>query len=80
MSGRTRTSTGSSRSIWMRDEGRPCTCQAPAAHLGEAFRAINPDYIIPMHCTGMNTIIAVHRVMPQKLVMPPTGTRVIFGV
>jgi len=43
------------------------------------FKAINPDYIIPSHCTGFNTIIAVHRTMPQKLVMPSTGTRVIFG-
>ena len=45
----------------------------------EAFKAIDPDYIIPMHCTGLNTIIAVHMAMPKKLVMPSTGTRVIFG-
>src|SRR5439155_1432947 len=45
----------------------------------EAFRAIDPDYIIPMHCTGFNTIVAVHHAMPKKLVMPSTGTRVIFG-
>jgi 7,8-dihydropterin-6-yl-methyl-4-(beta-D-ribofuranosyl)aminobenzene 5'-phosphate synthase len=45
----------------------------------EAFKAIDPDYVIPSHCTGLNTIIAVHRAMPQKLVMPSTGTRVIFG-
>ncbi|MGH7323720.1 MAG: MBL fold metallo-hydrolase [Candidatus Rokuibacteriota bacterium] len=45
----------------------------------EAFKQINPDYIIPSHCTGVNTIIAVHREMPKKLVMPSTGTRVIFG-
>jgi len=45
----------------------------------EGFKAINPDYIIPSHCTGLNTIIAVHRAIPQKLVMPSTGTRVIFG-
>src|SRR5262245_49135804 len=44
-----------------------------------AFKAINPDYIIPMHCTGLNTIIAIHQTMPQKLVMPSTGTRVVFG-
>jgi len=44
-----------------------------------AFKDINPDYIIPMHCTGLNTIIATHREMPKKLVMPSTGTRVIFG-
>jgi 7,8-dihydropterin-6-yl-methyl-4-(beta-D-ribofuranosyl)aminobenzene 5'-phosphate synthase len=46
----------------------------------EAFRQIDPDYIIPMHCTGINTIMAVHQAMPKKLVMPSTGTRVVFGV
>src|SRR5216110_3143966 len=45
----------------------------------EAFKAIDADYIIPMHCTGFNTIIAVHATMPKKLVMPSTGTRVVFG-
>ncbi|HEY7039753.1 MAG TPA: MBL fold metallo-hydrolase [Methylomirabilota bacterium] len=45
-----------------------------------AFKDIDPDYIIPAHCTGLNTIIAVHQTMPKKLVMPSTGTRVIFGV
>ena len=45
----------------------------------EAFKQIDPDYIIPMHCTGMNTIVAVHQAMPKKLVMPSTGTRVVFG-
>jgi 7,8-dihydropterin-6-yl-methyl-4-(beta-D-ribofuranosyl)aminobenzene 5'-phosphate synthase len=44
-----------------------------------AFREIDPDYIIPAHCTGLNTIIAVYQAMPRKLVMPSTGTRVIFG-
>jgi 7,8-dihydropterin-6-yl-methyl-4-(beta-D-ribofuranosyl)aminobenzene 5'-phosphate synthase len=44
-----------------------------------AFKAINPDYILPAHCTGINTIIAVNREMPAKLVMPSTGTRVVFG-
>jgi 7,8-dihydropterin-6-yl-methyl-4-(beta-D-ribofuranosyl)aminobenzene 5'-phosphate synthase len=44
-----------------------------------AFRELDPDYIIPCHCTGLNTIIAVHLVMPKKLVMPSSGTRVIFG-
>ena len=44
-----------------------------------AFKAINPDYVIPAHCTGLNTIMAVHREMPAKLIMPSTGTRVVFG-
>jgi len=45
----------------------------------DAFRAIGPDYVIPMHCTGWNTIMAIHQAMPKQLVMPSTGTRVIFG-
>src|SRR5205823_4676573 len=44
----------------------------------QAFKAIDPDYVIPEHCTGLNTIMAVHREMPKKLVMPSTGTRVTF--
>ena len=44
-----------------------------------AFKEIDPDYLMPAHCTGLNTIIAVHQAMPGKLVMPSTGTRVIFG-
>ena len=44
----------------------------------DALKAIDPDYIIPMHCTGWNTT-AVQRVMPAKLVIPSRGTRVIFG-
>jgi 7,8-dihydropterin-6-yl-methyl-4-(beta-D-ribofuranosyl)aminobenzene 5'-phosphate synthase len=46
----------------------------------EAFKAINPDYLLPSHCTGWNTIFAIQRELPKKLVMPSTGTRVIFGV
>lgn len=45
----------------------------------EAMKEINPDYLIPMHCTGFRTIMAVQREMPQKLIMPSTGTRVVFG-
>jgi len=45
----------------------------------QAFRAMDPDYIIPAHCTGLNTIIAVQRELPAKLVLPSTGTRVVFS-
>ncbi len=43
------------------------------------FKEIAPDYILPMHCTGLNTIFAIEREMPQKLIAPSTGTRVVFG-
>jgi 7,8-dihydropterin-6-yl-methyl-4-(beta-D-ribofuranosyl)aminobenzene 5'-phosphate synthase len=45
----------------------------------EAMKKINPDYLIPMHCTGFRTIMAIQREMPEKLIMPSTGTRVVFG-
>ena len=44
-----------------------------------AFREIDPEWIVPQHCTGINTIMAIHQAMPKKLVMPSTGTRVVFG-
>jgi 7,8-dihydropterin-6-yl-methyl-4-(beta-D-ribofuranosyl)aminobenzene 5'-phosphate synthase len=44
-----------------------------------ALKEINPDYLIPMHCTGIRTMMAVQREMPQKLIMPSTGTSVVFG-
>ena len=43
------------------------------------MKEINPDYIIPMHCTGLRTIMAVQREMPEKLILPSTGTSVVFG-
>jgi 7,8-dihydropterin-6-yl-methyl-4-(beta-D-ribofuranosyl)aminobenzene 5'-phosphate synthase len=45
----------------------------------EAFKEFRPDHVIPAHCTGINTIMALHREMPKTLVLPSTGTRVIFG-
>jgi 7,8-dihydropterin-6-yl-methyl-4-(beta-D-ribofuranosyl)aminobenzene 5'-phosphate synthase len=44
-----------------------------------ALKQIDPDYMIPMHCTGFRTMMAVQREMPEKLIMPSTGTSVVFG-
>ena len=45
----------------------------------DALKQINPDFLLPMHCTGTNTISAIQRELPGRLVMPSTGTRVVFG-
>lgn len=45
----------------------------------QAYKTIDPDYIVPERCTGPNTIFAIHRQVPNKLAMPSTGTRVVFG-
>ena len=37
------------------------------------------DGRVPMHCIGLNTIIAVQMATPGKLVTPSKGTRGVFG-
>jgi 7,8-dihydropterin-6-yl-methyl-4-(beta-D-ribofuranosyl)aminobenzene 5'-phosphate synthase len=45
----------------------------------EEMRALNPDVIIPMHCSGDNFARAVRETMPDKLIQPSTGARLTFG-
>lgn len=44
-----------------------------------ALKAIDPDYIIPMHCTGdaFSDIAKVE--MPGKVLRSYTGTRFVFS-
>ncbi|MES2045517.1 MAG: MBL fold metallo-hydrolase [Pseudomonadota bacterium] len=43
------------------------------------FAAIDPRYIIPMHCTGEVFIAEALRVMPQKIVRSYVGSRFVFA-
>jgi len=45
----------------------------------EALKEINPDYVIPMHCSGPTFARMVEQAMPGKLIPSSTGTRFIFG-
>jgi len=44
-----------------------------------AFIAIDPSYIVPMHCTGEMFIEEALRQMPQKIIRPYVGTRLVMG-
>ncbi len=44
----------------------------------EALREINPDYIIPTHCTGRNATNAIERELPQKFLLNMSGTKLTF--
>lgn len=46
--------------------------------IGE-IKALNPDVIVPMHCSGDNFARAVRETMPDKLIQPSTGARLTFG-
>ena len=43
------------------------------------IKALDPDVIIPMHCSGDNFIQAVRAQTPDKLALATTGARVTFG-
>jgi 7,8-dihydropterin-6-yl-methyl-4-(beta-D-ribofuranosyl)aminobenzene 5'-phosphate synthase len=44
-----------------------------------ALKAINPDHVIPMHCTGEAFADIVQQEMPRKFIRSYTGSRFIFG-
>ncbi len=45
----------------------------------DALAALNPDVIIPMHCSGQKFTNAVAAKMPDRLVLNSTGSRYTFG-
>jgi len=44
-----------------------------------ALKDLDPDYVIPMHCSGATFTWMVRDAMPGKLIMSYTGTRFVFG-
>jgi 7,8-dihydropterin-6-yl-methyl-4-(beta-D-ribofuranosyl)aminobenzene 5'-phosphate synthase len=57
---------------------RPRT-EAEAKQTVAEFAAIDPTYIVPMHCTGEVFIQEAMRVMPGKIVRPYVGTELVFA-
>jgi 7,8-dihydropterin-6-yl-methyl-4-(beta-D-ribofuranosyl)aminobenzene 5'-phosphate synthase len=55
---------------------------APADYLGQVvaeIKELDPDVIVPMHCSGENFVRTVREQMPDKLLVSYTGARLIFG-
>jgi 7,8-dihydropterin-6-yl-methyl-4-(beta-D-ribofuranosyl)aminobenzene 5'-phosphate synthase len=44
------------------------------------LEALDPDVVIPMHCSGADFIDTMRRRMPRELVTTNVGTRFTFGV
>ena len=49
-------------------------------HTIAELKALAPDVLVPMHCTGKGFIAAALREMPQQTVLTNTGSRFTFGV
>ena len=55
---------------------------APADYLNQVMaeiKKLDPDVIIPMHCSGENFIRAVREQMPDKLLVSYNGAHLTFG-
>lgn len=50
------------------------------AHTVEEFERLDPDVLIPMHCTGQPFIEMARARMPEKMVQSFVGSRFTFGV
>lgn len=48
-------------------------------HTVDALAALNPDVIVPMHCTGAAFIERMRQRMPDRMVASYVGTRFTFG-
>ena len=44
----------------------------------ESIKKIEPDYIIPTHCTGMKAINAFQETMPDQFILNMSGTKLTF--
>ena len=49
-------------------------------HTIDELQNMQPDVVVPMHCTGAPFIEAMRRRMPDRLVRAFLGTRITFGV
>ncbi|MEJ5186306.1 MAG: MBL fold metallo-hydrolase [Candidatus Geothermincolales bacterium] len=47
-------------------------------HTIEELKKINPDFLIPAHCTGHRATVEMERAFPKKFILNMSGTRIIF--
>ena len=55
---------------------------APADYLEQVvgeIRKLQPDVLVPMHCSGLNFVQEAKRQMPANLLLSTTGSRISFG-
>ncbi|MEW6265869.1 MAG: MBL fold metallo-hydrolase [Thermodesulfobacteriota bacterium] len=45
----------------------------------EALKDINPDYIVPTHCTGRQPALVMEKEMPEKFLLNMSGTKMTFS-
>jgi 7,8-dihydropterin-6-yl-methyl-4-(beta-D-ribofuranosyl)aminobenzene 5'-phosphate synthase len=44
------------------------------------IRKLEPDVLLPMHCSGLNFVAEARAQMPNNVLVTTTGSRITFGV
>jgi 7,8-dihydropterin-6-yl-methyl-4-(beta-D-ribofuranosyl)aminobenzene 5'-phosphate synthase len=44
----------------------------------EALKALDPEYVIPTHCTGRKAVMHIEKEMPDKFLLNMSGTKMVF--
>ena len=55
---------------------------APAGYLKQIvgeIKALQPDVVIPMHCSGLNFLLEAREQMPGSVINVSTGSRLTFS-
>ena len=45
----------------------------------DELKKLDPDYLIPCHCTGRKAVMEIEKAMPDKFIMNMAGTRMTFA-
>ena len=45
----------------------------------DALKALNPEFIVPTHCTGRKAAMRIEKEMPEKFLLNMSGTKMIFA-
>jgi 7,8-dihydropterin-6-yl-methyl-4-(beta-D-ribofuranosyl)aminobenzene 5'-phosphate synthase len=53
--------------------------QERIAHVVDAFHALELDYLVPQHCTGMEAVVALSRHFGDELVVSSVGSTYVFA-
>ena len=43
------------------------------------IKKLEPDVLIPMHCSGLNFLLEARSQMPDNVIQTSTGSRLVFS-
>ena len=44
----------------------------------DALKTLNPQYVVPTHCTGRKAVMHLEKEMPDNFLLNMSGTKMVF--